>query len=240
MSGHSKWATIKRAKGTTDAKRGAAFTRLTREIAQSAKEGGGNPDTNFRLRLAVEKARAANMPKDNIERAINRATGVGDDAASFEELMYEGYGPAKVPFMIKVLTDNRNRTVADVRKTLQKAGGQLGEGGSVGWQFARKGYITVEKKAAGDFDAIFELALEAGAEDIKDGEDQIEVITEVEALRPVREALVAKKYHITNAEISYLPSTSAELGDHDIERVANAVDALEELDDVQQVYTNMQ
>ena len=240
MSGHSKWATIKRAKGATDAKRGAAFTRLTREIAQSAKEGGGNPDINFRLRLAIDKARAANMPKDNIERAINRATGVGDDAASFEELVYEGYGPAKVPFMIKVLTDNRNRTVAEIRKTLQKAGGQLGEGGSVGWQFARKGYITVEKKASADFDAVFELALEAGAEDIKDGEDQIEVITEVETLRPVREALAARKYHITNAEISYLPSTNSELDDQEMEKVANAVEALEDLDDVQQVYTNLQ
>ena len=238
MSGHSKWATIKRAKATTDARRGAAFTRLLREIAVAAKEGGGSIESNFRLRLAVDKARAANMPKDNIERTINRVTGQGGEGEIYEELMYEGYGPAKVPFMIQVLTDNRNRSNSDVRKVLTKAGGIMGESGTVGWQFNRKGYIVVDRKGT-NYDAVFEVALEAGAEDIKDGEESFEVITEVENLRAVREALTAKKMNVTTAEITYLPTTSSEVSEAEIERVAAAVEALEELDDVQQVYTNL-
>lgn len=238
MSGHSKWATIKRAKATTDARRGAAFTRLLREIAVAAKEGGGSIESNFRLRLAVDKARAANMPKDNIERTINRVTGQGGEGEIYEELMYEGYGPAKVPFMIQVLTDNRNRSNSDVRKVLTKAGGIMGESGTVGWQFNRKGYIVVDRKGT-NYDAVFEVALEAGAEDIKDGEESFEVITEVENLRAVREALTAKKMNVTTAEITYLPTTSLEVSEAEMERVAAAVEALEELDDVQQVYTNL-
>ncbi len=238
MSGHSKWATIKRAKATTDARRGAAFTRLLREIAVAAKEGGGSIESNFRLRLAVDKARAANMPKDNIERTINRVTGQGGEGEVYEELMYEGYGPAKVPFMIQVLTDNRNRSNSDVRKVLTKAGGIMGESGTVGWQFNRKGYIVVDRKGT-NYDAVFEVALEAGAEDIKDGEESFEVITEVENLRAVREALTAKKMNVTTAEITYLPTTSSEVSEAEMERVAAAVEALEELDDVQQVYTNL-
>ncbi len=238
MSGHSKWATIKRAKATTDARRGAAFTRLLREIAVAAKEGGGSIESNFRLRLAVDKARAANMPKDNIERTINRVTGQGGEGEIYEELMYEGLGPAKVPFMIQVLTDNRNRSNSDVRKVLTKAGGIMGESGTVGWQFNRKGYIVVDRKGT-NYDAVFEVALEAGAEDIKDGEESFEVITEVENLRAVREALTAKKMNVTTAEITYLPTTSSEVSEAEMERVAAAVEALEELDDVQQVYTNL-
>lgn len=238
MSGHSKWATIKRAKATTDARRGAAFTRLLREIAVAAKEGGGSIESNFRLRLAVDKARAANMPKDNIERTINRVTGQGGEGEIYEELMYEGLGPAKVPFMIQVLTDNRNRSNSDVRKVLTKAGGIMGESGTVGWQFNRKGYIVVDRKGT-NYDAVFEVALEAGAEDIKDGEESFEVITEVENLRAVREALMAKKMNVTTAEITYLPTTSSEVSEAEMERVAAAVEALEELDDVQQVYTNL-
>lgn len=238
MSGHSKWATIKRAKATTDARRGAAFTRLLREIAVAAKEGGGSIESNFRLRLAVDKARAANMPKDNIERTINRVTGQGGEGEIYEELMYEGLGPAKVPFMIQVLTDNRNRSNSDVRKVLTKAGGIMGESGTVGWQFNRKGYIVVDRKGT-NYDAVFEVALEAGAEDIKDGEESFEVITEVENLRAVREALTAKKMNVTTAEITYLPTTSSEVSEAEMEKVAAAVEALEELDDVQQVYTNL-
>jgi len=238
MSGHSKWATIKRAKATTDARRGAAFTRLLREIAVAAKEGGGSIESNFRLRLAVDKARAANMPKDNIERTINRVTGQGGEGEIYEELMYEGYGPAKVPFMIQVLTDNRNRSNSDVRKVLTKAGGIMGESGTVGWQFNRKGYIVVDRKGT-NYEVVFEVALEAGAEDIKDGEESFEVITEVENLRAVREALTAKKMNVTTAEITYLPTTASEVSEAEMERVAAAVEALEELDDVQQVYTNL-
>lgn len=238
MSGHSKWATIKRAKATTDARRGAAFTRLLREIAVAAKEGGASIESNFRLRLAVDKARAANMPKDNIERTINRVTGQGGDGETYEELMYEGYGPSKVPFMIQVLTDNRNRSNAEVRKTLTKAGGIMGESGTVSWQFNRKGYIAVDP-AGTNFDTVFEVALEAGAEDIKEGDDNFEVITEVEYLRPVREALTAKKINVTSAEITYIPTTSSELDEESMEKVAAAIEALEELDDVQQVYTNL-
>jgi YebC/PmpR family DNA-binding regulatory protein len=239
MSGHSKWATIKRAKAATDAKRGQAFTRYAREIFQAAREGGGNPEFNFRLRLAIDKAKAGNMPKDNIERAISRATGQGMDGVRFEELMYEGYGPNKVAFMIAVLTDNRNRTAADVRKVLSKTGGQMGESGAVGWQFNRKGYIVIERKDGIDPDAVFEAALEAGAEDILTGDEEIEVFTDVDSFKAVRNALEEKKYELDTAEISYIPNTKVELSEDDAEKVLGAAEQLEELDDVQQVYHNL-
>ncbi len=239
MSGHSKWATIKRAKGATDAKRGALFTRLGREIAISAREGGGNPETNFRLRLAIDKAKDANMPKDNIERAIARATGVGGDGVVLEELFYEGYLPQKVPAMIKVVTDNRNRTVADVRKTITRSGGSLGEGGSVGWQFNRMGYFVVERAASIDPDKVFEAALEGGAEDVKIGDAVIEIFSHVEQFRTVRDALQAANIPVAEAEVAMIPNTHTELDEEAAEKVLNAIEALEELDDVQTVYHNL-
>ncbi len=240
MSGHSKWATIKRAKGVADAKRGALFTRLLREITVAAREGGGDPESNFRLRLAVDKARAANMPKENVERAIARATGQGDGAVSYEELMYEGYGPHKVPLMIKVLTDNRNRTVAEIRRLLQRAGGQLGEGSSVAWQFHRKGYLVLERNDKINPDDVFEVAVDAGAEDIVTGGDTIEVYTDVDSFRAVREALLKKGYHPATAELSMVPTTQSQLSPEDTKQVLGVIEALEELDDVQQVYSNLE
>jgi YebC/PmpR family DNA-binding regulatory protein len=235
MSGHSKWATIKRAKGATDAKRGAAFTRLTRELVIAAKEGGGNPEFNVRLRMAIDKAKAANMPKDNIERAVARATGQGEDGVAYEEVTYEIYLPNKVPALVYVMTDNRNRTVSDIRKLVTRAGGQF-EGASVAWQFARKGQIVIEKKPGVEFEAIFETALEAGAEDITDGDEAIEVTTDTEGFRAVRDALLSKKLDLAHAELSMVPSTLTELDAEKTEQVMGIIDQLEELDDVQTVY----
>ena len=240
MSGHSKWATIKRAKGANDAKRGAMFTRLLREITVSAKEGGGDLAANFRLRLAIDKARAANMPKDNIERAIARATGQGGEGEVFEELMYEGYGPHKVPMMIKVLTDNRNRTVAEIRRLLERSGGSLGSSGSVGWQFNRKGYIVIERGDKVNPDEVFEVAVEAGAEDVVTGGDVVEVFTDVDSFRPVREAITKKGWDMTTGEISMIPTTQSSLSPEHTRQVMHVIEALEELDDVQQVYTNLE
>lgn len=240
MSGHSKWATIKRQKSANDAKRGAMFTRLLREITVSAREGGGDIESNFRLRLAIDKARAANMPKDNIERAIARATGQGGEGAAFEEIMYEGYGPHKVPLLIKVLTDNRNRTVADVRKMLQRAGGSLGEAGSVGWQFNRKGYIVIERAGQINPDAVFEAAVEAGAEDVVTGGDVIEIFTAVEDFRAVRDAIHAKGWDMPTCELSMIPTTTSELSPEHTRQVMHIIESLEELDDVQQVFSNLQ
>ncbi len=239
MSGHSKWATIKRAKAANDAKRGALFTRLGREIMVAAREGGPNPEANFRLRLAIDRARAANMPKENIERAIARATGQGGEAEAFEEIIYEVYLPHKVPAMIQVLTDNRNRTVAEVRRVITRAGGQM-DGAAVAWQFQRKGVIVVERKAGLDPDAVFETALEAGADDIDIGDEAIEITTSVEGFRAVRDALMQKGYELASAEIALVPTTYTQLDREKAEQVLNVIDALEELDDVQQVYHNLQ
>lgn len=235
MSGHSKWATIKRAKGAADAKRGAMFTRLTREIMAAAREGGGNPDANIRLRLAIDKAKQGNMPKDNIERAISRATGAGADAASFEEKTYEVYLPHKVPAMIQVLTDNSNRTVADVRKTVTRAGGQF-EGAAVAWQFDRKGIVVIEKTDKVNSDDVFEIALDAGADDIQDGDEAIEITTSPDSFRAVRDALIHKNYDLASAEIAMVPNSTVALDGDKAEQVQNLIDQLEELDDVQQVY----
>ena len=240
MSGHSKWATIKRAKGANDAKRGAMFTRLLREITVSAKEGGADLTANFRLRLAIDKARAANMPKDNIERAIARATGQGDNGEIFEELMYEGYGPHKVPMMIKVLTDNRNRTVAEIRRLLERSGGSLGSSGAVGWQFNRRGYIVIERNEKLNPDEVFEVAVEAGAEDVVTGGDVIEIFTDVDSFRGVREAVSKKGWDMTTGEISMIPTTQSSLSPEQTRQVMHVIEALEELDDVQQVYSNLE
>jgi YebC/PmpR family DNA-binding regulatory protein len=239
MSGHSKWATIKRAKGANDAKRGALFTRLLREITVAAREGGGDQEANFRLRLAVDKARAANMPKENVERAIARATGQGADTVTYEELMYEGYAPHKVPILVKVLTDNRNRTVAEIRRALQRAGGQLGEGSSVAWQFHRKGYLVLERNDKINPDEVFEVAVDAGAEDITTSGDSIEIYTDVDSFRAVREALIKKGWHPVTAEISMIPTTQSQLRPEDTKQVLGVIETLEELDDVQQVYSNL-
>src|SRR6476659_7680655 len=190
MSGHSKWATIKRKKGATDAKRGQLFTKITREITVAAKEGGGDPDSNFRLRLAIQKARAENMPADNVQRAIQRGTGAGDGSSNFDEIIYEGYGPHGVAFLVQTLTDNRNRTVSEVRNAFAKGGGSLGETGSVGWMFDQRGFILAEPKKGQSPDDLELAAIDAGAEDVQvDDEGQVEVVTAFNDLKHVQDTL---------------------------------------------------
>jgi len=238
MSGHSKWSTIKRKKAAADAKRGQVFTRLAREIAIAAREGGGDPDTNFRLRLAVDKAKAANMPKDNIERAILRGAGGGKDD-ELEEVTYEGYAPYGVAVLVQVLTDNRNRTVAEVRHVFNRQGGSLSEVGAVAWQFERKGYIAIEPDGL-DPDEIFEHAAEAGAEDVILGDDMVEVYAELDNFQAVQETLQACGVNFATAELSMVPKTMLNLEPSQALKVMRVIEALEDLDDVQQVYSNLE
>ena len=237
MSGHSKWSTIKHKKAATDAKRGKIFTRLAREIAIAAREGGGNPETNFRLRLVMDKAKSANMPKDNIERAIKRGTGElkGEELA---EVTYEGYAPHGVALLVQVLTDNKNRTVSDVRRILTRQGGTLADAGAVAWQFERKGYIAIAPDGV-DQDALFEVAVEAGAEDIVFGDDLLEVYAEPEYFQAVRQALEDADIHFETIELAMLPKTTMQLEEKQTLQIMGIIDALEELDDVQQVYSNL-
>lgn len=238
MSGHSKWATIKRKKGAADAKRGQVFTRLTREIVMAAREGGGDPETNFRLRLAVDKARAQNMPKDNIERAIKRGTGEGKDGAVFEQVFYEGYAGHGVALMIEVVTDNRNRAVAEIRHLLTRGGGNLGEGGSVAWQFHRAAYFAfpLEKR---DPDKIFELAVEAGADDVSFDDNYVEIYAPVENFKIVSDRLRMEKIQVEEAELKMIPSQEVELTPEATIQVMRTIENLEELDDVQNVFSNL-
>ncbi len=236
MSGHSKWSTIKRKKAATDAKRGQLFTRLAREIALVARKGG-DTTTNFSLRLAIEKARASNMPKDNIDRAIKRGTGElkGDE---LQEALYEGYGPHGVAMLIEVVTDNRNRSVADIRKVFNRRGGAVAEPGAVAWQFKQKGYFTLLSEGL-DGDHVFEVALEADADDVVFGDDLIEIFTSVDAFQRVREGLEGAEIEVESAEISYFPDMPVTLDQTDALQVMGVIDALEELDDVQQVYSTL-
>ncbi len=237
MSGHSKWSTIKHKKAATDAKRGKLFTRLAREITIAAREGGGDADINFRLRLAVDKAKSANMPKDNIERAIKRGTGElkGADLA---EVTYEGYAPNGVALLVQVLTDNRNRTVAEIRRVLTRQGGAMADAGAVAWQFDRKGYIGITPDGT-DEDTIFEVTVEAGAEDVVFGDDMIEVYAELENFQGVRQALEDAGIHFETAELAMIPKTTMQLSEKETLQVMGIIDELEDLDDVQQVYSNL-
>ena len=234
MSGHSHWATIKRKKGANDAKRGAAFTRLGREIAIAAREGA-DPDSNFRLRLVMDKARSEGMPKDNIERAIRRGAGLDKDAAAFEEATFEGYGPHGVPFVVKVVTDNRNRTISDLRRTFTRSGGNLGENGSVAWQFDTLGYISAPREGRDD-DKIFEMAIEAGAENYEADAETIEFYTIAADLHTVSKNLQGAGIKPDSVELIMRPKNPVSLDAKDAASVLNVVDALEELDDVQSVY----
>ncbi len=236
MAGHSKWANIQHRKGAQDRKRAKAFTRFIREVVVAAKMGGSDPDANPRLRLALTKARSASVPKDSIERAVKR--GAGElEADDYEEIRYEGYGPGGAAVMVDCLSDNRNRTVADVRHAFTKYNGQLGTDGSVSFMFTHEGVITFAPGA--DEDAIMEVALEAGAEDVITTDDKsIEVITESSTFADVVEALEAKGLEPTNSEVTYRPSNKADLDDKKSESMMKMLDRLEELDDVQEVYTN--
>jgi YebC/PmpR family DNA-binding regulatory protein len=238
MSGHSKWSTIKRKKGAADAKRGAIFTRVAKEIALAAREGGGDPDTNFKLRLAVDKAKTVNMPKDNIERAIKRGTGEGKDGNVIEEVFYEGYGPHGVALMIECVTDNRNRAVADIRHILNRFGGSMGESGSVAWQFKRVSFFEFSSEGHLE-DEIFELAIDGGADDVSFDDDMVEIIGPVEAFKTLSDQLRLAKIVPGEAGLRMVPNQELEISTEDTVKVMRVIEALEDLDDVQDVYSNM-
>ncbi len=236
MSGHSKWSSIKHQKGVADARRGQLFTKLTREIIVAAREGGSNPEANFRLRLAIQRARDNNMPLENIERAIKRGTGELE-GASLVELVLEGYGASGVAILVKALSDNRNRTLQDVRNIFSRHGGNLGESGCVAWLFDSKGVITIETDGL-DADELALDAIDAGAEDIKVENNYVEIYTRPEELETVRTALEQKNLRIASAELSMVPKTTVELEEKAALQTLKLLDKLEELDEVQSVSSN--
>ena len=235
MSGHNKWSTIKHKKGAADAKRGRVFTKIIKEITVAAKMGGADPLGNPRLRTAIDKAKAENMPKDNIERAIKK--GSGDmDGVTYEETTYEGYGPGGAAVLVEVMTDNRNRTVSDVRSIFTKCNGNMGEAGCVSWMFSKKGLIVFSKQ--NDFDTLFEAALEAGADDVVDEDEQIEVLTDPSSFIEVREVLEKAGFKYESAEVTMIPQTMVKLEGKQAETMLKLMDRLEDNDDVQNVYAN--
>jgi len=238
MSGHSKWSTIKRKKGAADAKRGAVFTRVTRELVMAARDGGSDIDSNFRLRLAVDKARSVNMPKDNIERAIRRGAGEDKDAATFEELTLEGYGPHGAAMLVTCVTDNRNRTVADLRHAFSKAGGNMAEAGAVGWQFDRKSYFAFPASAL-SYERAFDLGVVAGADDVVDGGDVIEIYGPVESFKTLADALHQTHVQPEEAGLRMIPKQEIELDTEATLSVLRMIETIEDLDDVQDVYHNV-
>lgn len=238
MSGHSHWATIRRKKGATDAKKGAIFTRLAKEIVLAARNGGGDQGTNVRLALAVEKARAGNMPKDNIERAIQRGTGEDKESAAYEEITLEGYGPHGSAVMVECVTENRNRTVAEVRHAFSRNGGNMAEAGAVGWQFERKAYFSFPASQL-SYDKAFELAIEAGADDVQEDEDSIEIIGPVESFKTIGDALTAAGVHPEEGGLRLIAKQELELDVESTLQVLRVVESIEELDDVQNVYHNL-
>lgn len=237
MSGHSKWHTIKHKKGALDAKRGKIFTKLIKEITVATRTGGsGDPDSNARLRKAISDAKAQNMPNDTIERAIKRGTGE-IEGAQYDEVTYEGYGPNGVAVMVEAMTDNRNRTVAEIRHIFSKNGGNMGESGSVAWMFDKKGYIVVDKSARSE-DELFEIAIEAGADDMRDEGDVFEIFTAPESFDAVSDAIKKAGIEPQVAEISMVPQNYIKLDGADAKTMLKLVDALEDNDDVQKVYAN--
>ena len=236
MAGHNKWSQIKRKKAVLDAKRGKLFTKMIREISVAAREGGGEPDFNPRLRLAVDTAKSANMPADNIERAIKRGTGELE-GVTYEELTYEGYGPGGVALFIETTTDNQNRTVAEVRHILQKNGGNLGTTGSVAWQFDRMGQVFIDASTTTE-EAVFEAALEAGAEDVATTEDEIVVTTGISEFHPTQEALKAAGIDFTSAELAMIPKNEVDVAGDDAAKLIKLLDLLDDHDDVSKVSSN--
>ena len=236
MSGHSKWSSIKHKKGATDARRGKVFTKLIKEITVAARLGGGNLDANPRLRTAVSGAKAENMPKDNIERAIKKGTGELEGVA-YEEVCYEGYGPGGAAVLVESLTDNRKRTVADIRYIFSKSGGGLGEAGCVAWMFAKKGLFVFDKGET-DEETLMEAVLDAGAEDIRDEESVLEVITSPEDFEAVKKALDERTMRYALGEITMVPKSTVKLEDKQAEQMLRLMDTLEDSDDVQKVYSN--
>ncbi len=238
MSGHNKWANIKHRKMAQDAKRSKIFTKLIREIIVAAREGGGDPEKNPRLRAAIERAKAANMPKENIERAIKKGTGELEGEQLYE-ITYEAYAPGGVALFIKVVTDNKNRSAQEIRHTLSKYGGSLAESGAVSWIFERKGIINIPKEKVSDLEELAMIAIDAGAEDIKDDEDPIQIITSPEDLSTVRKALEDAGYEV-EASVSYIPKNTVRVTGVDAEKLLKLLNALEELDDVQEVISNFE
>jgi YebC/PmpR family DNA-binding regulatory protein len=236
MGGHSHWSTIKRQKGASDARRGQLFTKLAREITVSAREGGGDPGMNPRLRLAIDKAKENNMPADTIKRAIERGAG-GGDAANLQEIMFEGYGPGGVAILVQALTDNRNRTVSALRTSLTRGGGTLGEAGSVAWQFDHKGLITVEAGGAGPEELAL-VAIDAGADDVQVFDSLIEVHTAAADLMKVKRELEASGFKIASADLAMIPKTMVPLEEQVAVQALRLLDTIEDLDDVQKVYSN--
>jgi len=236
VSGHSKWATIKHKKGKEDAKRGKLFSKLSRAISVAAREGGTDPALNVSLANAIEKARSYSMPKDNIERAVQRGGG-GADGASYENILYEGYGPAGVAIIVEVLTDNKNRSAADVRNIFSKHGGQLAQPGAVAWVFERRGSIVVDGARFGE-DEVMTAAIEAGADDVRQDGDEFEILTEPADLAAVRDALAAAGIEFEQAELTMVPKNTVKLEENDARKTMKIVDALEDSDDVQEVYAN--
>lgn len=238
MSGHSHWATIRRKKGAADAKKGQLFTRLAREIVLAARDGGGDPSANTRLQLAIDRARANNMPKENIERAIKRGTGELKEGNAIEEIYYEGYAPNGIALIIFAVTDNRNRAVAEIRHILNRYGGSMAEAGSVAWQFTRSAYFSLPR-ANVDPDKVFELAVEAGASDVNIEDELIEIIGPVESFSDISKALKQAGIQPEEAELRMIPNNEVELPPEETIQVLKVIEALEDLDDVQTVYSTL-
>jgi len=236
MSGHSKWHSIKHKKGALDAKRGKLFTKFIKEITVSARTGGGDPDANARLRKAILDAKAGNMPNDTIDRAIRRGTGE-EEGVNYEEITYEGYGPGGVALLIESMTDNRNRTVAEIRHIFSKNGGNLGESGSVGWMFDKKGYIVIDKAAKSE-EELFELVIDAGADDLRDDEENFEIITSPDSFEAVVSAVKAAGIEPQVAEVDMMPQNYIKLEGSDARQMLKLMEALEDHDDVQKVSAN--
>ena len=239
MSGHNKWSTIKRKKGVADAKRGQAFTRLAREIAIAAREGGSDLESNFKLRLAFDRARAENMPKDNIERAIKRGTGEDKDGLAIERITYEGYASNGIAVLVDCLTENRNRTLSEIRHVLTRSGGNTAEVGSVAWQFKHVSYFSIPAQNV-NFDKVFELAVECGAEDITNDDEYIEIYAPVENFKEISDRLREAGFEPDEFDLRFLPKQEIGLDKEKTLKVMQVIEALEELDDVQNVYSNIE
>lgn len=239
MAGHSKWAQIKRQKAANDAKRGQLYTKLGREITVAARDGGGDPEMNFRLRLAMQRAKDANMPAETIERAVKRGSGELEDAARLEDMVYEGYGPGGAALFIEALTDNRNRTVAELRNTLTRGGGNLGESGSVAWMFDTRGQVLVELNGNDADEAMLE-SIELGAEDVQEEEGTLVILTLLEQLEAMRRGMEERGYAVESAEITRVPKTMSELETGKAAQAMRLIESVEDLDDVQKVYTNLE
>ena len=239
MSGHSKWSTIKHQKGAADAKRGVLFTKLSRDIALAVREGGGvDPDMNFKLRLALDRAKSNNMPQDSINRAVKRGSGEGSDGETLEQVTYEGYGPGGGAILLQAVTTNRNRTASDVRSAFNRGGGNLGESGCVAWNFDLRGVVTVDIEEEERAEELGLLAIDAGAEDIEVDEGVLEIYSPIESLQEVQNSIESEGVAIRSAEISMVPKTTIALGDREAEQTLRLLDALEDLDDIQKAYTN--